>query len=44
MDQLHMTGTQGTPYLNPRYDAHVHEGVLYNAACTTNVVVYLHVL
>jgi hypothetical protein len=27
----------------PRYYAHVDEGVLYNATCATNVVVYLHV-
>jgi hypothetical protein len=30
--------------LNPRYYAHAHEGVLCNATCTINVVIYLHVL
>jgi hypothetical protein len=44
MDQLHMTRTQATPSLNPSYYAQVHGGVLYNTACTTNVVVYLYVL
>jgi hypothetical protein len=32
-----------TPSLNLRYYAHVDGGVLCNAACTTNVVVYLYV-
>jgi hypothetical protein len=44
MDQLHMAGTQGTSSLNPRYYAHIHGGVLCNAACAANVVVYLHIL
>jgi hypothetical protein len=44
MDQFHMAETQGTPSLNPRYCAHVHRGVLCNAARTTNIVIYLHVL
>jgi hypothetical protein len=44
MNQLHMTGTQGTPSSNPRYYTHVHVEVLCNAACATNVVIYLYVL
>jgi hypothetical protein len=39
-----MVGTQGTHFLNSRYYAHVHGGILCNTACVTNVVVYLHVL
>jgi hypothetical protein len=31
-------------FIEPRYYAHVHGGILCNAACATNVVVYLHVL
>jgi hypothetical protein len=39
MDPLHMAGTQGPPSSNPRYYAHVHGRVLYNAGYTANVVV-----
>jgi hypothetical protein len=38
-----MAKTQGTHSLNPRYYAHIHRGVLYNAEYTANVVVYFHV-
>jgi hypothetical protein len=44
MDQLHMTGTQSITFSNLRYYAHIHGGVLCNAVCTTNVVIYLYVL
>jgi hypothetical protein len=36
---IHMAGTQGPPSSNPRYYAHVHIRVLYNAECAANVVV-----
>jgi hypothetical protein len=34
-----MTGTQGPPFLNSRYYAHVYGQVLCNAECAVNIVV-----